>query len=442
MNRTVVLTAVSLTFLGGATPVASQRPLTPPEAALARWVDAHSDEATALLERLVNINSGTMNHAGVRAVGDVLRSEMDDLGFRTEWIDLPAETNRAGHLFARRSGDRGQKLLLIGHLDTVFEDDDAFQSFLRVEGDWAEGPGIDDMKSGDVVIVFALKALAEAGFLDGSQITVAFTGDEESPGEPLEVSRRDLIEAGRWADIALGFEGGVRDDVAEWATIARRSSTEWRLEVRGKQAHSSGIFGEDTGAGAIFEAARILSAFYEEVRGEEYLTFNAGAIVGGTDVTYDPEKTRGTAFGKTNVVPNRVVVQGGMRTISDEQTRRARAAMQAVVARHLPLTSAEITFTDGYPAMAPTEGNRRLQEMLSGINVGLGRAPMPALDPGRRGAADISFVATDTDGLAGLGAYGEGGHTPEERLDLSSLPLAIKRAAILIYRLSREGPIT
>lgn len=440
MNR-VLFAAATLVLFVFPGPVSSQQ-LTPQEVALTAWVDAHSGEATALLERLVNINSGTMNHAGVKAVGDVLQAEMDDLGFSTEWIDLPAEANRAGHLFARRDGDAGKKLLLIGHLDTVFEEDDAFQSFLRLDGGWAAGPGIDDMKSGDVVIVYALKALAQAGLLDGAQITVAYTGDEESPGEPLAVSRRDLIEAGHWADIALGFEGGVRDDEAEWATIARRSSSEWRLEVRGKQAHSSGIFGDDTGAGAIFEAARILNGFYDEVRGEQYLTFNAGAIVGGTDVTYDPEKTRGTAFGKTNVVPNRVVVQGGMRTISEDQTARARDAMRAVVARHLPLTSAEITFTDGYPAMAPTEGNRRLQEMLSGINVGLGRDPMPVLDPGRRGAADIEFVAPFTDGLAGLGAYGEGGHTPDERLDLTSLPLAIKRAALLIYRLTQEGPVT
>lgn len=439
---TTRILCLALTLLAAVAPPAPAQQLTPEEARLAAWVDAHADEATALLERLVNINSGTMNHPGVRAVGDVLRAELDALGFETEWIDLPAEVNRAGHLFARRAGGRGKKLLLIGHLDTVFEEDDAFQAFRRLDGTWAEGPGIDDMKSGDVVIVYALKALAEAGLLDGAQITVAYTGDEESPGEPLSVSRRDLIEAGRWADVALGFEGGIRDEEAEWATIARRSSTEWLLTVTGKQAHSSGIFGADTGAGAIFEAARILAAFYDEVRGEEYLTFNAGSIVGGTDVTYDREATRGTAFGKTNVVPNRVVVHGGMRTISEEQTQRARAAMQAVVRRHLPLTSAEISFTDGYPAMAPTEGNRRLQGILSDINVGLGGAPMPALDPGRRGAADISFVAPYTDGLAGLGAYGEGAHAPGERLDLASLRIAIQRAAILIHRLTREGPLT
>ena len=437
MSRVV---RVGLAVLLLAAPASAQQ-LSPEERALAAWVDTHADDATALLERLVNVNSGTMNHAGVRAVGDMLRAELDGLGFDTRWIDM-SETHRAGHLFATREGGRGKKMLLIGHLDTVFEADDAFQSFRRLEGDWASGPGIDDMKSGDVVIIFALKALQAAGLLDGAQITVAYTGDEESPGEPLDVARRDLIEAGKWADVALGFEGGIRDDEADWATIARRSSTEWLLTVTGKQAHSSGIFSPETGAGAIFEAARILDAFYEEVRGEEYLTFNAGSIVGGTDVTFDREETRGTAFGKTNVVPNRVVVHGGMRTISEEQTQRTRDAMRAVVARHLPQTSAEISFTDGYPAMAPTEGNRRLQGVLSDVNVGLGGKPMPALDPGRRGAADISFVAPYTDGLAGMGAYGEDGHTPDERLDLGSLRLAIKRAAILIHRLAQEGPIT
>ena len=440
MRYSTCATLLLVLTLSAAGPAAAQR-LSPPERDLVSWVDAHANEATGLLERLVDINSGTMNHEGVRQVGAVLRAELDDLGFETEWIDLPPETNRAGHLFARRNGDQGRRLLLIGHLDTVFEEDDAFQDFEALGDGWAAGPGTSDMKGGDVVMVYALKALAQAGLLDGTQIIVAFTGDEESPGEPLAVDRKDLTDAGRWADVALGFESGVRDDEAEWATIARRSSSEWRLEAHGKQAHSSGIFDAETGAGAIFEAARILSGFYDEVRGEEYLTFNAGAIVGGTDVTYDVEETRGTAFGKTNVVPNTVVVHGGLRTISDEQTERARAAMRAVVARHLPLTSAEITFTDGYPAMPPTEGNQRLQAVLSAINVALGRDPMPPLDPSRRGAADISFVAPYTDGLAGLGVYGEGSHTPDEKVDLSSIPLAIKRAAILIYRLTRQEPV-
>lgn len=424
-----------LVFVAVFPPMLYSMSLDEKEQAILQWVDAHADESIDLLEKSVNINSGTMNHAGIRAVGAILRSELDALGFATQWLELPPEANRAGHLFARHAGDRGRKILLIGHLDTVFEPDDPFQKYVR-EGDVATGPGIEDMKSGNIVILYALKALKAAGVLEGAQVVVAYTGDEEKPGEPLEVVRRDLVEAGRWADVALGFESAIHSEGSDWATIARRSSTEWRLEVSGKQAHSSKIFNGETGAGAIFEASRILAGFYQEVRGEEYLTFNAGTILGGTEVLYDSENNRGTAFGKTNVVPRKVVVDGGIRTISNEQLERVRMKMRQVVGRHLPQTDASITFFEGYPAMAPTDGNKRLQAMLSEINEQLGRGPMLTLDPLKRGAADISFVAPYVDGLAGMGALGSGGHTPNEQLDLSSMSVAIKRAALMIYRLS------
>ncbi len=410
--------------------------LDPTERAMVAWSEAHSEEAIELLESLVNINSGTLNAKGVRKVGDILRKELDSLEFETRWVELPKAMQRGAHLFASHQGKRGKKLLLIGHLDTVFEPEDAFQEFVR-DGSTATGPGVEDMKSGDVIIIYALKALQHAGVLDGTQIRVVYTGDEEEPGRPLAVSRKELIEAGKWADITLGFESGIDLDGQEWATISRRSSSGWCLEVTGKQAHSSGIFGAETGAGAIFETARILGSFYTEVRGEEYLTFNAGTILGGTEVDGDCEQASGGAFGKTNVVPNRVVVRGGIRTISDAQLQRAQVAMRGVVAQHLPVTDATLSFTEGYPAMAPSEGNRELRNMLSSINQSLGREAMPILDPSRRGAADISFVAAYSDSLAGMGAYGDGGHTPQESLDLDSLPLAIQRAAIMIYRLSR-----
>lgn len=407
------------------------------EAAMSEWIDAHSEDAISLLEETVNISSGTLNAEGVAAVGVVMRRELDSLGLETEWIGFPPEMLRAGHLVGRNKSPDGTRFLMIGHLDTVFEADDAFTSFGR-EGDVATGPGVDDMKSGNVVIVYALKALQHIGVLESIPVVVFYTGDEEQAGRPLSVSRRHLIEEGRWADISLGFESASRREGQDWTTIARRSSTGWRLEVTGKQAHSSGIFSDKTGAGAIFEAARILNAFYDEVRGEDYLTFNAGTIQGGTLVEYDYEQFRGTTFGKSNIVPNTVIVHGGIRTLSPQQLAGAQQRMTEVVANNLPHTSATITFTDGYPPMAPTEGNKRLAQMLSAINETLGRGPMPALDPALRGAADISFVAPYTDGLAGLGAIGSGGHTPDESLELNSMPVAIKRAAILIYRLSQQ----
>ena len=427
---------VCVVFLGLSGSACSSN-LSDDEQRITAWVDANVEDAINLLAETVNIGSGTMNHEGVREVGRGMRRELDALGLETEWIDMPPEVNRAGHLFGRQTGSGGAKLLLIGHLDTVFEADDDFQSYSRA-GDTAHGPGVEDMKSGNVVIVYALKALQNIGALDGISVVVAYTGDEEKSGRPLSISRKHLIEAAQWADVALGFESAITEDGADWATIARRSSSSWTLEVSGTQAHSSGIFGDDVGAGAIFEVSRILNQFYEDVRGEEHLTFNAGTIQGGTDVEYDRQQNRGRTFGKTNVIPRKVIVHGGICTISEAQLERARDMMRQVVANHLPHTSAVIEFEDSYPPMSPTAGNQRLQAMLSDINQALGRGPMPALDPSKRGAADISFAAPYADSLAGLGALGEGGHTPDESLDLSSLPLAIKRAAILIYRLSRE----
>jgi len=415
---------------------ATASPLSPEEQRMVEWIDAHSEDAIALLEETVNISSGTMNHAGVRKVGDVLRRELDALGLETEWIDLPPEMERAGHLFGRKVSGSGKKFVLIGHLDTVFEADDDFRAFAR-NGDTATGPGVEDMKGGNVVIVYALKALQEIGALQDIPVVVAYTGEEEKMGRPLAVSRKDLVEAGKWADYGLGFESAITYDDADWGTIARRSSSGWMLTVEGRQAHSSGIFGANAGAGAIFEASRILNAFYEEVRGEEHLTFNAGTILGGTDVDYSSGQNRGTTFGKTNVIPRMAVVHGGIRTISQDQLERAQAAMRAIVAKNLPHTTATIEFSEGYPPMFPSEGNRGVLAVLSEVNEDLGRGPMQELDPSKRGAADVSFVSPYTDAIAGLGPLGTGGHTPNETIDLVSIPLAIKRAAILMYRLGK-----
>lgn len=421
--------------LAAAAPARAQT-LSATERKIAAYVDAHSAEAVSLLEHIVNINSGTLNPAGVREVGQVLAGELRPLGFDIRWTE-PADATRAGHLFAEHTGGRGKRLLLIGHLDTVFEKDDPFQRFVRT-GNTATGPGVNDMKGGDVVIVYALKALHAAGALKNANVIAAFTGDEESPGSPLDAARRELIEAAKRSDVALEFETASRDAGQEFATIARRSSTGWTLRVTARPGHSSGIFREGAGSGAIFEAARILNTFHEELRGEEFLTFNPGLILGGTEVRFDKQEARGTAFGKTNVIAQSAMVSGDIRTISEEQLQRTRERMRAIVARHLPDAEAEITFSEGYPAMSPTAGNRALLDRLNQVNRAAGFAAMQPYDPGRRGAADISFVAPYVDGLAGLGVHGSGAHSNREQIDLATLPMQIKRAALLIYRLSQE----
>jgi glutamate carboxypeptidase len=415
-----------------AAPIPARGQLSPVEERIVAWIDDHDEEAIDLVQRVVDINSGTMNHAGVRAVGDVFRAELDALGFTTRWVAMPDSVDRGGHLFAEREGGPGApRFLLIGHLDTVFEPDHPFQRFERV-GERARGPGAVDMKSGDVAIVFALRALAAAGALDDASYVVALIGDEESAGHPLAVSRGDLIEAGRRADAALGFESGEPGK----GVIARRGSSRWTLRVSGHEAHSSGVFGERAGSGAIYETARILWRFHEDVRGPRTLTFNPGIVLGGTELAFDDTEKRGTAFGKTNVVAQTALVDGDLRFLTEEEKETARAEMRAIVAESLPRTSGEIVFEDRYPAMPPTAGNERLLEIYSDVSEDLGFGEVEPYDPASRGAADISFVAPYVDGIDGLGPSGEGAHSPNETLDLASVAAATRRAAIFLHRLA------
>jgi glutamate carboxypeptidase len=412
-----------------------QQVLAPAEERLLRHVETESDRAVVLLQETVDINSGTLNRAGVRAVADRLLPEFRELGFEARYEALPSEMQRGGHLIAERRGTQGQRLLLIGHLDTVFEEGSPFQRFERLDARTARGPGVQDMKGGNVVILQALRALHHVGALDNATITVILTGDEERPGEPVHVTRASLVEAARRSDIALGFEGGSRDVDGDLAVIARRSSSTWTLRAKGTPSHSSVVFSDGVGAGAIFEAARILARFQSELTGEPNLTFNPGLIVGGTEAeTVDAE---GNASGKTNIVAEHAIVHGDIRTLTDEQLQRTRDRMRAIVADHLPGTTAEITFRDGYPSMPPTDGNRALLARLDEVNRAIGFGPVRAFDPGRRGAADISFVAAYVDGIDGLGPLGSGSHTVSERIDLASLTSAAQRAAVLIYRLTR-----
>ena len=409
--------------------------LTADEAKMVAFVDANNDAALKTLEQVVNINSGTQNFEGVRAVGKVFQQEFDALGFKTQWVD-GTPFKRAGHLVAEHAGP-GPKLLLIGHLDTVFEPNSPFQKFERVDARYAKGPGIIDMKGGNVIIVQALKALQSIGALKTMNIVVVLTGDEEDAGEPLALARAPLVNAAKGAAAAIGFEDGPGKP--ETAVVSRRGTTTWTLRVKGQPAHSSQIFRSDIGAGAIFEAARVLNAFREKLSTEAHLTFNPGTIVGGTSVEHDPVQTKGTAFGKTNVIAEHAIVQGDMRTLSPEQLAGAKKAMEAIVKTSLPHTQATITFEDGYPPLAPTEGNRKLLAMYDRASQDVGTGAVTAVDPDRAGAADVSFVANEVKMvLDGIGLMGSNDHTVNETADLQTLPSQTKRAAIFLLRLTRE----
>ena len=413
--------------------------LTPAEQVMVRTVDAEQPRTIAMLQRWVDQNSGTMNKAGVAAVRDRVAPEFAQLGFKTQWIDM-SEVGRAGHLVARHTGSRrGKRLLLIGHLDTVFEADSPFQRWTR-DGDKAHGPGSGDDKGGDAVIVAALRAMQAAGTLKNANITVFLTGDEEDAGRPLAISRRDLIAEGKRADVALDFEDLAIEDgpngPMDMGSTARRSAGSWTLTVTGRSAHSAGVGAGDYGA--IYDLARIIDQFRRELP-EDKLTYNVGLIGGGQTAKLDADQIRLEATGKTNIIAAAAVARGDLRAISQDQIDRVEARMRAIVAQPLAGAHAEISFDpDIYPPMAPTAGNRAILAELNGVNRDMGLPEMGELDASKRGAGDISFVAADVSGLAGMGPASDGSHTASETVDISSIFKQAKRSAILMSRLAKE----
>ncbi|TDF42391.1 M20 family peptidase [Alteromonadaceae bacterium M269] len=414
--------------------IVSHAELTSDEKRVVNAVENRFSEQVTFLERVVNLNSGTLNVKGVKEVGAVFQKEFDRLGFETQWIDMPSSMKRAGHLIATKRFGPGPHVLLIGHIDTVFEPDSPFQSF-SVDGNTAKGPGISDMKGGDVTALYALQALIESTSLNKGTVTVFFTGDEESVGKPLELARKDLIEAGKRADVALNFEGGSEG----WAVIGRRGSSSWSLEVTAKQAHSSGIFRDSVGAGAVFEMSRVLNRIYGEVRGEFGLTFNPGIIAGGTSIEQGNAKTTQTVSGKTNVVAQKAIMHGGLRFMNEDQKERARLAMRKIAEDSLPHSQSVMTFEDRYPAMEETEANKALLAKLNVLHADLGVEEAKSFPPERRGAADISFIAPYVTSMDGLGVSGSGAHAPGETMEIDSMLFATQRAAVFIKRLLEQN---
>ena len=423
----------------------SATPLSATETQMVHSIDAHSDADLTLLQQLVDINSGTMHFAGVEAVKDVLVPKFEALGFKVRWVPMQSQTDRAGDLIAEHpcpagEGQCGKKLLLIGHMDTVFEPTSTFQKYAIVpntNGKIATGPGVADMKGGLVVMLAALRAMQEGGVLDHSEIRVVRSGDEERVGDPMTVARRDLIEAAKQSDVALEFEPSVRLNAQDTVSIARRSSTTWHIEATGLSGHSSQIFGDRLGYGAIYELARILDAFRQQLP-EEGLTYNVGLILGGATAEINHDNTGGSATGKANVIAPTAIATGDLRTLNDEQTKRVEDKMRAIVAAHLPKTGATITFNESYPAMARTPAGEKLLSEWNEVSEALGYGPVVEGGPMTRGAGDISFTAPYIPGLVGVGILGEGYHAEGETAYLDSLPKQAKRNAVLMERLTSQ----
>ena len=415
----------------------TQAQLSKKEKRIASSVQKNNAEAETLLKEVVNINSGTMNFDGVKKVADAFIPEFQKLGFDAKFVE-GSSWNRAGHLVAVHEGKgKGPRLLLIGHLDTVFELESPFQEYTMKNDSIMLGPGVVDMKGGDVTILYAMKALKENGLLDDMSIEIVYTGDEEKSGSPIDKSKEAIVEAAKRADIAIAFENG--DSNPATAVVSRRGSTSWTLKVTGNPAHSSQVFSEKVGSGAIYEASRILYQFHEQLKDEEYLTFNPGVILGGTQVAYENAEDGGTAFGKSNVVAQDVTVRGDIRAVSMDQLKRSKETMYRIIEESFPGTSATLEFSNsGYPPLSPSEANNILLGIYSDASEDLGYGPVGAVLPINAGAADVSFTEGHVDmAIDGLGLSGGNDHTVDEFGNLKWLPRLTERAAVFIYRISQ-----
>lgn len=407
--------------------------LSPTEMQIKKAVQSKQQEQLELLRKLTNINSGTTNPDGVRQVGEMLRPLLEKLGFKTYWVEEPASMQHAGSLIAEKHGTSAKKILLIGHLDTVFSPTTHFKYF-ELKKNSAKGPGVLDDKGGIVVMLYALQALDSVHGLSNANITIVFTGDEEESGKPTSISRKPLLEAAKNCAVALDFESAITLDTS---TIARRGIASWMITTHGNESHSATIFQKDVGDGAIFEIARILNTLHRQMEGKADITFNPGTIIGGTTISYDNQTAVGTAFGKTNVVAKIAAVNGDYRFINPKEKQDFEDQLTFIVKQHLPGTKAEVTFTNGIPAMPPTENNLQLLQQYSKVSEDLGQGKITPLDPNIRGAGDISHVASIVPAnLAGLGPVGIGSHSVIEAVELNSLPIQTERAALLIYRLT------
>ncbi|MFI5205817.1 MAG: M20/M25/M40 family metallo-hydrolase, partial [Candidatus Paceibacterales bacterium] len=334
------------------------------------------DAALALLEQLVNINSGTANFTGVHQVGDVLRKQFEELGFKTRWIESSVETHRAGTFLAERKGPAGAKrLLLLGHLDTVFSLSSPFQHFRR-HGNVATGPGIVDAKGGDVVILSALKALQAAKALENTSITVLLTPDAENVAQPTSLSRKPLLQAAQHADVALDFEGSLGLGTS---TIARRGTSYW--EIKTKDALGTNR--------AVFELARILNTMRIELEEEDYLSFSSDAITGPV---------------KSDLMVTAAFAKGNLSFLTEKQRKKVEDKIQAIVQQNLPGTTAVVRFQDGISAMKPTQQDKNLLKNYSQVSIDLGYGVVKPLPSGLRDPADISYIAGSMPAnLSGLG---------------------------------------
>lgn len=395
------------------------------ELKMIEWVDQHQDEILAELKVHVEINTGTANISGLNQYRQLLSNNLSALGFDTQTyssndIDVLScsggDVQIADHLVARRTGSSSNRVLMNGHMDTVFSKDDEFQTLTIEENGVLKGPGVADMKGGVVIMINALRALQAQGLLDQTNVTVLFNSDEEIGS----LGSRSLIEdLAREHDIGLVFEGTYNN----LATRARKGLGQARLRVIGRESHAGGA--HEDGVSATLELVHKIIEVEKLTDYDRNVTVNTGVMSGGE---------------KRNTVPGCAEAYIDMRFPSLKEGQQLQQSIEQIASR-------AVVNNAKYPALPKIESwsvlHRPVKPQSPAVDALIAQA-MALSELIGQPITGTRYSGGGTDGsiaqavglptMDSLGVDGKGAHSSREESTVQSLIARTKLAAIMLAR--------
>lgn len=373
-------------------------------------------EQVKLLEQVVNIDSGTGDVDGGRKVGDIFAAKLTALGMTVERV--PAEApGLPENLVATLKGTGKGRVLMIGHLDTVFGPGTAAKRPFTIDGDHARGPGVSDEKGGVVQGVYAIQLLKTLKHTDFAQITFLIETSEErgSPG-----TRKLIARLLKDADVEFNLEPG---DAPDAVTVWRKGSSIINIEVKGLAAHA-GVAPQD-GRNAADELVHQLDAIKPFPKfGPENMTLNLTLLSAGS---------------RYNIIPDTASATLNLRVVEKAQVDAVLAALQASAkAPSIAGTEVKVSREVSFPPLPRNASTNALADRAGEIYAGLGLT----LDRGGNGGASESALAHEAGvpALDGLGPVGGGFHSDAEYLDVRTVTPRLYLLTKLIMEFGRKPP--
>ena len=372
---------------------------------LSRAADANSNvlsaaegyrgDALHLLERLVNIDSGTGDEAGLDQVGTIVADELRAAGANVQTVTAAPAVG--SNILATWKGTGKARILLMAHMDTVFKDGTARAKPFHIQDKRAYGPGVMDDKGGVVVGLYAMKILQKLDFKQYGQVTLLLNSNEETGSK----GTRALIEReARQHDVTLNLEPGrPADGLVVW----RKGSGTVEIEVRGKAAHAG--VAPESGRNAATELAHQVLQLGKLGDSSRQTTFNVTVLKAGD---------------ATNVIPDHATAFADVRVAVPEEFDRVERDLARLSAEKLiPDTEVKTTLVRGFPPMPRSAATDQLAARAQAIYGEIGRK---LTLEGSGGAADASVSAgVGTPTLDGFGIVGGGIHTPDEYAEVESV---------------------